>query len=167
MDKMKDKLSDVSKHKMKIKINSEKLKEDMHNFRKNLDKIGEFEIDIDINIDDFPKEGDFEFEMDIPDIEINQEEIEKDLKKFRFNMKKHGDEAENMSSFISSLKEELKKDGYIRNDSDEIDVVFENNRIIINGRELKDEQYDKYSRMLKEHSGKDKDAKVKIRIKEK
>ncbi|MFH1197714.1 MAG: M56 family metallopeptidase [bacterium] len=172
MEQLKEELKQLDNEKIRIHFDSEEFKEQMHQLKEELKSmkfkhhfnitipdvdidIPEIDIDIpEINID-FP-EIDIDIpEIHIPEINIDMSEFERDMKKFDEEMKDFSVEMEKFGKFMEWMKDELVKDGYIKDNDDDIELEFNSEKMVVNGKRLPDDKLVKYKKLYREITGKE------------
>jgi len=160
-----------------FRINMEKLKEGlakieipkfhMEDFHFKMDSLNEclkdleFNHEFEFNMDEFNKNmesfadgmKEFNFNFDLPDFDFHNfdprmDYLDDEMENLNMEMKK-------LENFLKELKSELVKDKILQNKDEKYKLDFETEKIIVNGKELPDELFQKYKRMYKEYFGKD------------
>jgi len=160
-----------------FRIDMEKLKEGlakieipkfhMKDFHFKMDSLNEclkdleFNHEFEFNMDEFNKNmesfadgmKEFNFNFDLPDFDFHNfdprmDYLDDEMENLNMEMKK-------LENFLKELKSELVKDKILQNKDEKYKLDFETEKIIVNGKELPDELFQKYKRMYKEYFGKD------------
>jgi bla regulator protein blaR1 len=87
--------------------------------------------------------------------DFDMKQHEKDMKKHEEEMKKHEIEMKKHEAFIKDLKQMLADEGKIKKISSELNMKFNNRRIIVNGVKLSDEILKKALQLYKKHYNKE------------
>lgn len=160
MDALKESLESIKSQKFEFHFDNESFSEEMkklkENLQHNLEKIDTDKIKIEIrkDMDDLEKE--------IEKIKIHIDDIDIDLSGLDDEMETLSLEMDNLDKFISVIKSELKKDGYIESEDEKLELNMHDDSITINGKEISREHQSKYKDLYKKHFGDEKKMKFKI-----
>lgn len=160
MEALKESLESMKSQKFEFHFDKESFGEEMkklkENLKHNLDKIDTDKIKIEIRNDME------ELEKEIDKIKIHIDDIDIDLSGLDDEMQTLKIEMDNLDKFISEMKTELVKDGYIETEDEKLTLSMQDDSITINGKELSQEHQSKYKNLYREHFGHDKKMNFKI-----
>lgn len=123
-----------------MKEMTENLKNQMHNWK---------DIDVDI---------------DLSGLEESMKELKENMKDLKINMDDLSVEMEKMKGFIKELKSEMKSDGLVEDEDDDVEIDFHKDEMKVNGEKVSDELFRKYKAIYKAHYGKEPDDDTHFRI---
>lgn len=158
MDELKESLKDLKTEKFEFHFDKESFKEDMRKMKEDLKNIDFDKIKIEIrkDMDDLDK--------DLERIRIEMKDLDIDIKGLDSDMKTLSIEMEKLDGFLKEMKSELVKDGYIKSEDEEINLMMKDGSITINGEELLPEHQNKYSELYEKHFDKKMKSDFKIKI---
>jgi len=151
MKKLKEELKDFKAPDFYFEFDSEQFKKNMKELSENL-KNQEFvwnDLDIDI---------------DLSGLEESMKELKANMKDLKINMDNLSVEMEKLKGFIKDLKSEMKSDGLIEDEDEDIEIDFNKNEMKVNDNKIPDELFEKYKVLYKKHFGKEPDDDTHFRI---
>lgn len=126
------------------KLDKDKFREEMKKFREEMKKLDSIDIDLRDMFKDLKEKK-----------KRNIEIIE---------LKKNAAELKRTKSFITELKEELVKDGFLDSINSEINFKMNDDEITVNGQVLPEELVSKYKELFRKHHNRDCDGQILIEI---
>lgn len=121
---------------------------DLDNLHEKIGKIPELMRDFEFNIPDLPNKG-------IKDINKKLERLERKLEKSEKELETTKKEIANTKDFIKKFKSELVKDKLINSANDEPEIEFFSDEMIVNGKSVSKQQFEKYKKMYEDTIGKE------------
>ncbi len=172
MEKLKEELKGMDD--IVIEIDKDKIKNDLDECLKNLDdiKINKFNFDFDEDkLNDNLKQITIEIEKNHDEHELNMKELEKEMEKLESKMSKLSGEMENLdkemktlNEFLDDAKNEMVKDGLIKNKDEKFELELNANEMKVNGEKVPDSIHLKYKKLYKQRFNKELDSKIKVKI---
>jgi chromosome segregation ATPase len=166
MDKLKEELKDMDE--IVIKIDRDKIKKELDGI-----KIPKFNFDFDtdelnenmkrITIEIEKNQDELEFNMD--ELMEEMEQLDEEMKDLSKEMEKLDKEMKILDNFLNDVKEELVKDGLIKNSDEEFKLKLSKDEMEINGEKVSGALHSKYKELYKKHYNKELNEKVEFRIK--
>ena len=179
MEQLEESLKDLKDKKIDLYFDSEEFKDNMEKLEENLKNMpippNPPDIDIYLDMEDF-KEGmknfgesfkhfDFRFdssEFDMSELRESMKELKKNIKGLKIEMHDLNSETKKLNAFLSELKSDLVKDGYLNSDTEEYDFKMNSALTKVNDRVIKQEHHKKYLELYKKHFDKNIDGTIKI-----
>ncbi len=110
------------------------------------------------------------------DIKFDKEEFKESMREFKEEMKKHKKEMTNLGvemkdlkkemkilgAFITDVKKELVSDGHIDSVDDEVNLLLNREKMVVNDITVSELQHEKYLKLYKKHYGKELENEVNI-----
>ena len=100
---------------------------------------------------------DINIDIDLSGLEEGMETLKENMKHLKINLNGLSEELEKLNEFIKDVKTEMKSDGLIEDENEDVNIEFNKDDMIVNGKKVPDELFEKYRVMYKEHFGKDPD----------
>lgn len=157
MEELSKELSGLKNKKIEIKFDTDKFRDEMEKLKRDIN------IDIHINNDDLEKNIDkLNDEIQNHKDELNHIDIDlSGLNEMMSNLNHHSRQTDDnlkqldenlkkLNEFTNELKEELKKDNLIENKNDKLDLDLNENGMIVNGKKVTGDLYEKYKKMYEE-----------------
>ena len=160
-----DKLKDIDIH-----INFDSLNDEMKKLAEELKnlKLEDIKIDFDFDADEFNenmhklanelKEEKFafkDFDIDMSDFNEKMESLKDELKDLKIDLKDLDKELAKLKAFMKELRAEMRKDGLIEDENEDINMELNKSEMEINGEKVPDELFQKYKSLYKKHFGKE------------
>lgn len=158
MEELSKELSGLKNKKIEIEFDTDKFKDEMEKLKHDIN------IDIHINKDDLEKNIDklneeIENHKDeLNDIDIDLSGLDKMMSNFDHhslqidgNLKEIDKNLNTLNEFTDELKKELKKDNLIKNENETLDLDLNENGMLVNGKKVSGELFEKYKKMYEEH----------------
>lgn len=89
------------------------------------------------------------------DIKVDLSNLNEKMKDLKIKLKGLDKKLDALNNFMKALRNELVKDGYIKNENDKFDMELNSHEMKINGKKLPDSLYEKYKKIYMDHFGKD------------
>ncbi len=122
---------------------SDKFERGMKKLERKLEKLGDLNISIDLDMDGFAESME-KFGESMGNIEIDLSGLEEELEELKVELKK-------LDNFLDETSEELVKDGYIDDEDEEYDLVFNKRKMVVNGERLPKKLHKKYLEIYEDH----------------
>lgn len=149
---------DVENELSKLDSNIFNFEFDLDNLHEKIGKIPELMHDFEFNIPDLPNKG-------IKDINKKLERLERKLEKSEKELETTKKEIANTKDFIKKFKSELVKDKLINSANDEPEIEFFSDEMIVNGKSVSKQQFEKYKKMYEDIIGKEKKRELYFKMK--
>jgi chromosome segregation ATPase len=141
---------------MQLVFASADFKESMKELQTNLQN-----IKVNINMDDVNKQVEeasrqmqnINIDIDMSEVNDNLADLRAELKDKKSQLKSARSGLNRFSSFMDDLKSELKDDGVINDEDDDIDMTFNSKEMIIEGERVPENLHSKYKKMFEERFG--------------
>jgi predicted nucleic acid-binding Zn-ribbon protein len=121
---------------------------DLDKLHDQLSKLPELMKDFDFDVPAFSDRG-------IKDINKRLERLERKLEKSEKELEKTKKELDKTKDFIKKFKSELVKDKLINSANDEPEIEFFSDEMIVNGKSVSKQQFEKYKKMYEDTIGKE------------
>ena len=154
--KLKESMKELKDKKIEIHFDNDAFKCDMDKLKKELEDIDIDKINIEIkrNLSDVNKELE-KVRIQVKDIDLSR--LDKQMEDLNIEMKK-------LNIFLDEIKNELVKDSYLKNKDEEINLIFNDETIKVNSKELSPEHQKKYLDLYEKHFDKKIKDNFKIKI---
>lgn len=160
MEELRELLKELKTKKFEFHFDNDEFKEDMKKLKEDLKKIDFDKINIEVRKNLEEAEKDLKkVKIKIKDVDINLSSLDKDLKKL-------GAEMERLDNFFKEIKRELVKDGYLKNEDEKMNLIFNEELIEVNGKVLSPEHHKKYAKLYEKHFGEKLKGDFKIKIRQ-
>jgi chromosome segregation ATPase len=164
MEKLKEEFEVLKDQEFNFDFDNDEFKEQMEKLNDELGELdlGDFRFDFDDtefrnNMDELEKELDekkYSFHFDIDNFKEQMKELREELKDVKVDIKDLDIELDKLESFMDDIRIELKSDGFINEVDEEFDLELNKDKMLINGKPVSDELFNKYKDMYEEHFGK-------------
>jgi hypothetical protein len=179
MKELHSELKKLRHHKFNIKFDSKKFKEEMElqsSDLKNL-RLEDFHIDVEFDSEEFRenmKELEEElrdqkitfqdFHFDASEFKKEMEALKEGMKDIEINLTDLNLELGKLDGFMEELKTELKNDGLIKDENENIDLEMDESEMRICGEKVPEELFRKYKELYEEYFGKNSSNDMHIKI---
>ncbi len=172
MKKLREEIKQIKQEKFQAYLNSEEFKEEMNKLKKEIKKLKKQDFHFDFDKEQFDKSmkklseelknqkfvwKDINIDIDLSGLEEGMETLKENMKHLKINLNGLSEELEKLNEFIKDIKTEMKSDGLIEDENEDVDIEFNRNEMKVNGKKVPDELFEKYRAMYKEHFGKEPD----------
>jgi len=164
MEKLNEELEILKDQEFNFDFDNDEFKKQMEKLNYELGELdlGDFRFEFDDtefrnNIDELKKElaeQKYSFHFDMDNFKEQMKELREELKDIRIDMKDLDIELEKLENFMDDIRIELKSDGFIDNVDEEFDLDLNNHEMLINGKPVPDELFNKYKDMYEKYFGK-------------
>ncbi|UCH64430.1 MAG: hypothetical protein JSW63_07275 [Ignavibacterium sp.] len=167
MEELREELKSLKKEKIKIEFDAEKFREDMEELAVEMENLRKKDFKFHFDSEQF-KEDMKELSMKLKDKKIVIKDFDFDMSEFKEQMKELKKELKDikielrdiddlslLGKFMKELKLEMKNDGLIEDENEEINLKLNKDEIILNGERVPDELFQKYIELYKDHFNKE------------
>lgn len=151
MEELSKELSKLKDKKIEIHIDTDKIKRDMDKLKDEIKVDIHFDKDaLRKNLDDLNEEMQKHHD-ELNHIDIDLSGIDDSLADIDLKLDKADSELKKLDIFIDELKDEMIKDGLIKDKSEKLDLDISENKMEVNGNKVNDELYKKYKKMYEDY----------------
>jgi uncharacterized coiled-coil DUF342 family protein len=173
METLREELEAFKEKEIKIEFDAEKFREDMKELAVEMENLRKEDFKFHFDSEQF-KEDMEELSMKLKDKKIvindfdmsefkeQMKELKKELKDIKIALRDIDGDISLLGKFVKELKLEMKNDGLIEDENEEIDLKFNKDEIILNGERVPDDLFQKYIELYKDHFGKEPGEKLNI-----
>jgi|GEM_PF-1141661 len=150
-----------------FKFDTSSFNKRMHELKKNIEHMKfdrrSYESDMGAFKEDMKKFGEQmkhsfnsgEFKSEMRKFEEQMKKFAEEMKHFSSDMKRSNHDLEKYHSFMKGIRHELVKDKLIKSEDEHFSMNFNSKEMIINGKRVPDNLFEKYKKIYKEHFGRD------------
>ncbi len=158
MDELSKELSKLKDKKIEIHIDTDKIKKDIDKLKDEIKVHIHFDKDtLRKNLDDLNEEMQKHhdelnnIDIDLSGLDEYLADLGDNLGNIDINLDKADSELKKLDIFVDELKDEMIKDGLIKDKSEKLDLDISENRMEVNGNKVNDELYKKYKKMYEDY----------------
>jgi chromosome segregation ATPase len=163
MKELKKELGKFKSYKFKFDFDNEEFRAEMEELKKELSELDFEELQFEFDNEEFRKsmalfkkelkEHKFSFDFNMDNLEEEMEKLKDGLKDLKIDLKDLDIELEKLDSFMDAMREGLESDGLIDSKDDDINLELNSDEMLIDGKPVPDELFNKYKDMYEEHLG--------------
>ncbi|MEJ2505088.1 MAG: hypothetical protein P8Y81_02355 [Ignavibacteriaceae bacterium] len=172
IEKLREEIKKLKRGKFQTYFNSEEFKEEMNMLKEEIKNLKMEDFQFEFDKEQFKKDmkklstelkkqkfvwKDINIDIDLSGLEEGMETLKENMKHLKINLNGLSEELEKLNEFIKDVKTEMKSDGLIEDENEDVNIEFNKDEMIVNGKKVPDELFEKYRVMYKEHFGKDPD----------
>ncbi len=96
-----------------------------------------------------------DFKLNMPDFEKKMKILDEKMRDFKIDMHGLKSKMKKLKSFVTDLRLQLEKDGYIKNEDEDFDLTLNGHEMILNGKKMPENVFQKYRELYKKNFGKE------------
>jgi chromosome segregation ATPase len=158
MKKLSEELSNLKNKKIEIHFDADKFRKDMEKLK------DEIKVDIHIdkdalrkNLDDLDEEIEkhqdelSHIDIDLSGLDDVLSDLGKNMGEIKIKLHKASAELKKLDGFIDKIKDEMFKDGLIKDKNEKLNLEISNSSMEVNGKKVSEDLYKKYKKMYEDY----------------